>query len=125
MTVDRASGRVVGSTRYMNIEHGNWEIWPGALAFHRREGYSSVLIYPLVFGARNLSVIVIVAVYLGVIVYLIVNHDGMADRNISQMQAQQQATDQYIRSVAGGAAGEYRGREASAGPESRLRDGRR
>jgi signal transduction histidine kinase len=41
--------------RYMNIEHGNWEIWPGALAFHRREGYSSVLIYPLVFGARNVG----------------------------------------------------------------------
>ena len=39
----------------MNIEHGNWEIWPGALAFHRREGYSSVLIYPLVFGARNVG----------------------------------------------------------------------
>jgi signal transduction histidine kinase len=41
--------------RYMNIEHGNWEIWPGALAFHRREGYSSVLMYPLVFGARNVG----------------------------------------------------------------------
>jgi len=41
--------------RYMNIEHGNWEIWPGALAFHRREGYCSVLIYPLVFGARNVG----------------------------------------------------------------------
>jgi signal transduction histidine kinase len=41
--------------RYMNIEHGNWEIWPGALAFHRRESYSSVLIYPLVFGARNVG----------------------------------------------------------------------
>jgi signal transduction histidine kinase len=41
--------------RYMNIEPGNWEIWPGALAFHRREGYSSVLIYPLVFGARNVG----------------------------------------------------------------------
>ncbi len=41
--------------RYMNIERGNWEIWPGALSFHRREGYSSVLIYPLVFGARNVG----------------------------------------------------------------------
>jgi signal transduction histidine kinase len=41
--------------RYMNIERGNWEIWPGALAFHRHEGYSSVLIYPLVFGARNVG----------------------------------------------------------------------
>jgi signal transduction histidine kinase len=41
--------------RYMTIEPGNWEIWPGALAFHRRERYVSVLIYPLVFGARNVG----------------------------------------------------------------------
>ncbi|HLJ77218.1 MAG TPA: GAF domain-containing protein, partial [Acidobacteriaceae bacterium] len=41
--------------RYMNIKDGNWEIWSGALAFHRREGYASVLIYPLVFGARNVG----------------------------------------------------------------------
>ena len=51
-------------------------------------------------------IFVILTPYLGVLIYLIVNHDGMADRNISQMQAQQHATDQYIRSVAGGAAGE-------------------
>ncbi len=40
--------------------------------------------------------------YLGVFVYLIANHDGMADRNIQQMQQQQQQTDAYIQSVAGG-----------------------
>ncbi len=51
-------------------------------------------------------VFVIVLPYLGVLVYLIANHDGMADRNIQQMQAQQAAADDYIRSVAGGAAGE-------------------
>lgn len=49
---------------------------------------------------------VILLPYLGVFVYLIANHDGMADRNIKQMQAQQAAADDYIRSVAGGAAGE-------------------
>ena len=50
----------------------------------------------------------IVLPYLGVFVYLIANHDGMADRNIQQMQKQQQATDAYIQSVAGsgGAAAE-------------------
>jgi putative oligomerization/nucleic acid binding protein/phospholipase D-like protein len=51
-------------------------------------------------------IFVIIAPYLGVLVYLIVEHQGMAERNVKQMQAQQQATDQYIRSVAGGAAGE-------------------
>jgi hypothetical protein len=51
-------------------------------------------------------IFVILLPYLGVLVYLIANHDGMADRNVAQMQKQQEATDQYIRSVAGGAAAE-------------------
>ena len=46
-------------------------------------------------------IFVIVLPYLGVLVYLIANHDGMADRNIAQMQKQQQQTDAYIQSVAG------------------------
>jgi Short C-terminal domain/Phospholipase_D-nuclease N-terminal len=53
-------------------------------------------------------IFVILLPYLGVLVYLIANHDGMADRNLQQMQKQQQATDAYIQSVAGsgGAAAE-------------------
>jgi hypothetical protein len=53
-------------------------------------------------------IFVILLPYLGVLIYLIANHDGMADRNIAQMQKQQQATDAYIQSVAGsgGAAAE-------------------
>jgi hypothetical protein len=51
-------------------------------------------------------IFVIVLPYLGVLVYLIANHDGMADRNIQQIQKQQEATDSYIKSVAGGAAAE-------------------
>jgi hypothetical protein len=60
-------------------------------------------------GSKTLWIIfVIVLPYLGVFIYLIANHEGMADRNIAQMQKQQQATDQYIQSVAGsgGAAAE-------------------
>ena len=60
-------------------------------------------------GTKALWIIfVIVLPYLGVLIYLIANHDGMADRNIAQMQKQQQATDAYIQSVAGsgGAAAE-------------------
>ena len=56
-------------------------------------------------GSKALWIIfVIVLPYLGVLVYLIANHDGMADRNVQQMQKQQEATDAYIKSVAGGAA---------------------
>ena len=51
-------------------------------------------------------VFIIVVPFLGVLVYLIAQHDGMADRNIAQMQKQQAAADDYIRSVAGGAAAE-------------------
>jgi signal transduction histidine kinase len=40
---------------YFNLDHESPDIWPGALAFHRREGYTGVLIYPLVFGARNVG----------------------------------------------------------------------
>jgi hypothetical protein len=60
-------------------------------------------------GTKALWIVfVILLPYLGVLVYLIANHDGMADRNIAQMQKQQQATDAYIQSVAGsgGAAAE-------------------
>jgi signal transduction histidine kinase len=40
---------------YINVEHTNWEIWPGDLEFHRRDGHLSVLLYPLVFGAQNIG----------------------------------------------------------------------
>jgi hypothetical protein len=51
-------------------------------------------------------IFVIILPFLGVFIYLIANHDGMADRNIQAAQAQKSATDDYIRSVSGGAAGE-------------------
>ena len=52
-------------------------------------------------GMKTLwCIFVIVLPYLGVFVYLIAEHDGMAERNAGQMQAQQQATDAYIKSVA-------------------------
>ena len=58
-------------------------------------------------GTKALWIVfVIVLPYLGVLVYLIANHDGMADRNIQQVQKQQEATDAYIKSVAGGTAAE-------------------
>ncbi len=81
-----------------------WVIWFWLLitifadVFRRKDtsGFSKVLW--LIF--------VIALPFLGVFIYLIVNHDGMADRNIEQMQAQKSATDEYIRSVSGGAAAE-------------------
>jgi hypothetical protein len=58
-------------------------------------------------GTKALWIVfVILLPYLGVLVYLIANHDGMADRNMQTITARQAATDDYIRSVAGGAATE-------------------
>ena len=53
-------------------------------------------------------IFVILVPFLGVFVYLLVNHDGMADRNIAQAQAQRKQMDQYVRETAGsgGAAAE-------------------
>ena len=45
-------------------------------------------------------IFVIVAPFLGVLIYLLVNNDGMTERNVKQMKTQQAATDEYIRSTA-------------------------
>lgn len=46
-------------------------------------------------------IFVIVLPFLGVFVYMIANHEGMSQRSVKEVRAQQQATDEYIRSVAG------------------------
>ena len=43
--------------------------------------------------------------FIGVLSYLIVNHDGMRDRSIKQVQGQQAQFDDYVRSVGGGGGG--------------------
>ena len=45
-------------------------------------------------------VFVIVAPFLGVLIYLLVNNDSMTERNVKQMQAARSDSDAYIRSVA-------------------------
>jgi hypothetical protein len=60
-------------------------------------------------GKKVLWIIfVILLPFLGVFIYLIAEHAGMAERNVKMVQAQQQQTDAYIKSVAssGGAADE-------------------
>jgi membrane protease subunit (stomatin/prohibitin family) len=49
---------------------------------------------------------VIVLPFLGVLIYLIAQHDGMRERSTKDAQAQQQAFDQYVRDTAGGSAAE-------------------
>jgi hypothetical protein len=47
-------------------------------------------------------VFIIVLPFLGVLVYLIAQHDGMRERTMAQAKAQQAAMDEYVRDTAGG-----------------------
>jgi hypothetical protein len=66
------------------------------------------------WGKAAWIILVIVLPYLGVFIYLIAEHSGMADRTVQDIQTQQAATDQYIRSVAG-----------SGGPASEIETAKR
>jgi hypothetical protein len=57
--------------------------------------------------AKALWVIfVVILPWLGVLIYLIAQHDGMRERSIKQAQAQQDTFDSYVRETAGGSADE-------------------
>ena len=58
------------------------------------------------WGKAAWVVFVIVLPFLGVLVYLIAQHDGMRERSAKQAQAQKQEFDQYVRATAGGSATE-------------------
>ena len=60
------------------------------------------------WGKAAWTLFVIVVPFLGVLIYLIGNGQGMAERRMEDMKASQAQMDDYVRSVAdgGGAAGE-------------------
>ncbi len=66
-----------------------------------------------IFRRRDMSgwakaawvIAIVVLSWLGVLIYLIVNHDGMNDRRIKDAKAAQGQLDEYIRSVSGGGGG--------------------
>jgi hypothetical protein len=68
-----------------------------------------IVVFGDVFRRRDISgwgkaawiILVIILPYFGVFIYLIAEHDGMAERSTQQLQAQQAVADQYIRSVSG------------------------
>jgi Phospholipase_D-nuclease N-terminal/Short C-terminal domain len=57
-------------------------------------------------GKAGWVVFVIVLPFLGVLIYLIAQHDGMRERSVKQAQAQQREFNQYVRETAGGSAAE-------------------
>jgi hypothetical protein len=58
------------------------------------------------WGKAAWTVFIIVLPFLGVLIYLIAQHEGMLERSTKQAQAQQQAFDQHVRDAAGGSAAE-------------------
>jgi Short C-terminal domain/Phospholipase_D-nuclease N-terminal len=78
--------------------------------------YMLIVIFGDIFRRRDIggggkvlwSIFVIIAPFLGVFIYLLSQHEGMAERSMRTIQAQQSQADAYIRSVAseGGAAAE-------------------
>jgi Short C-terminal domain/Phospholipase_D-nuclease N-terminal len=58
------------------------------------------------WGKAGWVVFTIVLPFLGVLIYLIAQHDGMRQRSMRQAEAQKQTFDQYVREAAGGSATE-------------------
>jgi Short C-terminal domain/Phospholipase_D-nuclease N-terminal len=58
------------------------------------------------WGKAAWVVFVIVLPFLGVLVYLIAQHDGMRERSLRQARAEKQRFDDYVRDAAGGPATE-------------------
>jgi hypothetical protein len=58
------------------------------------------------WGKAAWVVFVILVPFLGVLIYLIAEHDGMRERSERQMRGQQEAFDSYVRETAGGSATE-------------------
>ena len=47
-------------------------------------------------------VFVIVLPFLGILIYLLANHDGMAERNVKEAKASREQFEEYVRQTAGG-----------------------
>jgi hypothetical protein len=52
-------------------------------------------------------ILIVILPWIGILIYMIANHEGMAERRMQEVQASQQQFDDYVRATAGGgAAGE-------------------
>ena len=58
------------------------------------------------WGKAAWVVLVIVLPFLGVLIYLISQHEGMRERSVKDAETQKAAFDQYVREAAGGSAAE-------------------
>jgi hypothetical protein len=57
------------------------------------------------WGKAAWTIFIVILPWIGVLVYLIVNHDGMADRRYREAAAAQSQFDDYVRQTAGSGGG--------------------
>jgi hypothetical protein len=82
----------------------------------------AIVVFTDIFRRRDISgwvkaawvVIIVILPWIGVLAYLIFNHDGMADRSEKQARAAQAQVDEYVRQAAG-----------KAGPASEIETAKR
>ena len=53
------------------------------------------------WGKAGWTIFIVILPWIGVLVYLIVNHDGMAERRYQDAATQQKQFDEYVRQTAG------------------------
>jgi phospholipase D-like protein/putative oligomerization/nucleic acid binding protein len=58
------------------------------------------------WGKAAWVIFIIILPFLGVLIYLIAEHNGMAERSTREAQESKQQFDEYVRSVGGGSAAE-------------------
>jgi len=58
------------------------------------------------WGKAAWVVFIVILPFLGVLIYLIAQHDGMRERSTREAAGQKAAFDDYVRETAGGSAGE-------------------
>jgi hypothetical protein len=58
------------------------------------------------FAKAMWVIFVVILPWLGVLIYLIIEHDGMRERSMKQARVQREQFDQYVREAAGGSADE-------------------
>jgi predicted PurR-regulated permease PerM len=69
----------------------------------------AITVFIDIFRRRDISgwgkaawvILIVILPWIGVLIYLIANHDGMAERNEKQSQAAQAQFDEYVRTAAG------------------------
>ncbi|HYB30120.1 MAG TPA: PLDc N-terminal domain-containing protein [Solirubrobacteraceae bacterium] len=69
----------------------------------------AIVVFTDIFRRRDISgwakaawvVLIVILPWIGVLIYLIANHDGMAERSEKQTRAAQASFDEYVRQTAG------------------------